>query len=147
MVHERHLWGTKQSCGGIWYTKGSFGVPSEIGKAGTHFAMCYTNALSIGNTPLDPRILVTCKILVERGIAYPLWWIQYNVTSTGSVTRLTLKTFDVLIVEKVLALGRVGVPDTVGVVLFDLAAHDLHRTVHQTVLLGERLRKHCHGGG
>ena len=24
-----------------------------------------------GNTPLNPRILVTCKILVERGIAYP----------------------------------------------------------------------------
>ena len=37
-----------------------------------HFTAFHAGAKAIRRSlPLDPRILVTCKILVERGIAYP----------------------------------------------------------------------------
>jgi len=53
----------------------------------------------------------------------------------------------ILGIVEVLSLGGVCIFYPVGIELFDLSPHDLHRTVDHMVLLGERLRKNGDGGG
>ena len=57
-----------------------------------------------------------------------------------------LKGGDILLVEQITPLRSIGIFYAVGIELLHLSANNLHGTVHHTVLLRKRIRKHSHCG-